>query len=314
MNIRPSHILLAFVALGLIFLMLALAQPLAAANAPAAPAAQVSAPNWGGCQYWVRRGDSLFGIAVRYGVSWWYLAQTNGLYNPNLIYAGMMLVVPCDGQPQYPPHKPPYPPPPPRDCGKSIKYLVKPGDNLFRIALNYGTTVNALRDANNLWGRVLRAGMTLIIPCPTTVPEATTMPPADRVPKALGTPPAQDGQATTVPPPGVVTEESVPQGTPVPTAGANTLPPEPSASVNLQNGKLDPAAVTVKAGQSVLWINSDQIAVTLVSGSDGKTNNLFSSPQLPPGGTFIYTFTTGGNYPYFVLENPSIQGQINVTP
>lgn len=253
-----------------------------AANNPS-PDSRAPALNWGdGCRYVVRPGDTLFRIAVRYGVSWWYLAQINRLYNPNYIYAGMILFVPCGGEP-------PYPPPPRTPCGPSQKYDVQPGDNLFRIALNYGSTVNAIRDANNLWGRVLRPGTTILIPCP----QRTPMPPVDRVPL----------QPLTAP---------TPAGTPMP--GSSQLAPEPSATVNLQNSKVNPATVTIKAGQSVLWTNSDQKSYTIVSGIPGQPSNFFSSPQIAAGGTFLFQFTAPGNYSYYIMEDPTMTGQVNVTP
>jgi LysM repeat protein len=49
------------------------------------------------CGYWytVRWGDTLNSIAWRSGVSVWAIAQANGLYNPNYIYAGQALWIPC---------------------------------------------------------------------------------------------------------------------------------------------------------------------------------------------------------------------------
>lgn len=41
--------------------------------------------------YTVRAGDTLSGIAGRLGTNWQYLAQVNGLRNPNLIYPGQKL-------------------------------------------------------------------------------------------------------------------------------------------------------------------------------------------------------------------------------
>ncbi len=43
--------------------------------------------------YTVQRGDTLSGIAKKYGVSVQYLANLNGIRNPNLIYAGQFLKV-----------------------------------------------------------------------------------------------------------------------------------------------------------------------------------------------------------------------------
>jgi len=43
--------------------------------------------------YTVQRGDTLSGIATRYGVTVRYLVSLNGIQNPNLIYPGQMLKV-----------------------------------------------------------------------------------------------------------------------------------------------------------------------------------------------------------------------------
>lgn len=44
--------------------------------------------------YVVRHGDTLSTIAWRHGVDMWSLAQANGIYNMNYIYAGQYLVIP----------------------------------------------------------------------------------------------------------------------------------------------------------------------------------------------------------------------------
>jgi LysM repeat protein len=48
-----------------------------------------------GSYYTVQRGDTLFRIAYRYGVSAWSIARANGLYNMNVIWAGQSLYIPC---------------------------------------------------------------------------------------------------------------------------------------------------------------------------------------------------------------------------
>ena len=45
------------------------------------------------CYYRVRWGDTLTGIAWRFGTTTWQLTQWNHIYNPNYIYAGMVLRV-----------------------------------------------------------------------------------------------------------------------------------------------------------------------------------------------------------------------------
>jgi LysM repeat protein len=60
-----------------------------------APPPPPGPPPGGACSYHVRRGDTLANIAWRYGTSVSALARLNGLRNPNLIYAGQWLRVPC---------------------------------------------------------------------------------------------------------------------------------------------------------------------------------------------------------------------------
>ncbi len=260
--------------------------------------AQPASPQmWDGCFHIVRRGETLFSIGMRYGVSPYYLAQMNGLWNPNIIYAGMRLLVPCGG------YSPKLPPPKSR-CQPAATYVVRPGDNLFRIALNYGTTVNALRDANNLWGHVLRSGMSLTIPCPGTVSYGTRTPPPDEVPEKTVMP----AQVT----PGTV-PEATPTFGPPPSGATATLPPEPSAQVTIGQA-VDPATVNIKGGQSIVFINNTQSSATILSGFPGQPNGLFTSGVLPPGGTWVYVFDTVGSYSFYVMENPTLVGQVIVTP
>ena len=47
--------------------------------------------------YIVKCGDTLGNIASRFGVNSTYMAQVNGLWNPNRIYAGQALWIPCGG-------------------------------------------------------------------------------------------------------------------------------------------------------------------------------------------------------------------------
>lgn len=50
-------------------------------------------PAPGGCTYIVQRGDTVFRIGLRYGLTVSQISALNGLYNPNLIYAGQPLRV-----------------------------------------------------------------------------------------------------------------------------------------------------------------------------------------------------------------------------
>lgn len=105
-----------------------------------------------GCVHVVRRGETLSQIAWRYGTSVWTITQQNGLKNPNYIWAGQRLCVPCGG----------YSPPP--SCG--FTHVVRWGETLYSIARRYGTCVQAITQANGLWNpNYIWAGQRLYIPC-----------------------------------------------------------------------------------------------------------------------------------------------------
>lgn len=129
----------------LLALTVVLTSVLMPANVSAAPAASPDAsPSASGyyCAYthYVRRGETLSGIARWYGVNMWTLAQANGIWNPNYIRAGQRLCIPGGYYP---------PPPPPSYCGQY--YRVQYGDTLSGIARRCGTTVHKLSYLNGIW-------------------------------------------------------------------------------------------------------------------------------------------------------------------
>ena len=91
-------------------------------------------------RYTVKRGDTLSEIANEYGVTVSEIAGINGINNPNLIYIGQVLTIPAQKTSNT------------NNSGNigSRRYVVKRGDTLSEIALNYGTTVNAIVTANNI--------------------------------------------------------------------------------------------------------------------------------------------------------------------
>jgi len=109
----------------------------------------------GGCYYVVRRGDTLFSIARRFGTTIGAIAQANGLSNPRYILAGQRLIIPG----AYPACAPP-----PAVPGATV-YIVRPGDTLYSIARRYRTTVAAIARANGIADpRRIWAGQRLVIP------------------------------------------------------------------------------------------------------------------------------------------------------
>ncbi len=118
----------------------------------------------------VQPGQTLFSIAMYYGTSVWAISCANGLFNPNYVYAGQVLVIPqgpmngC-APAQHPPASPPsgwHPPSQWLGCF----YTVRWGDNLFRIALRYNIPWTVLAQANGLHnGNYIYAGQVLRVPC-----------------------------------------------------------------------------------------------------------------------------------------------------
>ncbi len=77
-----------------------------------------------------------------------------------------------------------------------VPYVVRRGDNLFRIGLRYGLTVDAIMRGNCLSSIKIKAGTTLYVPpvTPIVVPTSSGAKPSDLVP--LGTQSATDGACT----------------------------------------------------------------------------------------------------------------------
>ena len=74
---------------------------------------------------------------------------------------------------QQPPPEPPQPPPPPstrpddREIGGQLLYTIEPGDTLYSIARQFGVSVDALIEINNIANPdVIRAEDELFIPPP----------------------------------------------------------------------------------------------------------------------------------------------------
>ncbi|WP_339062906.1 glycoside hydrolase family 18 protein [Tepidibacillus marianensis] len=91
----------------------------------------------------VRRGDSLWSIANRYGVSIDAIIRANGISNPTQLVVGEALVIPTRGR----------------------IHTVRPGESLWVISRQYGISVAAIIRANNITNPAqIYPGLRLIIP------------------------------------------------------------------------------------------------------------------------------------------------------
>lgn len=108
-----------------------------------------SSPNVG-VYYTVVAGDTLYGIANKYGLTVDELKKMNNLKNNNLTI-NQKLLVSGTGETD-------------NSGSEYDTYIVKSGDSLWSIASRYNTTVDKLKDINNLSSNLLSIGQKLLIP------------------------------------------------------------------------------------------------------------------------------------------------------
>ena len=118
----------------------------------------------------VKRGDTLFGISLRYDVSVANIKKWNNL-NSDMIYIGQTLKLNSTSTSQ----------PVTTTAVKKTTtsttagtYTVKHGDSLYSVAQSKKVTVDALKTANNLKGDMIYVGQLLKIPGTTTKAKTTT--------------------------------------------------------------------------------------------------------------------------------------------
>lgn len=84
----------------------------------------------------VQPGDTMYGIAKRFGVSLDLLIRANPqIRNPDMIVVGEVIHIPR-GKPPMPPHGPGHSP--------GRRYVVKPGDTMFLIAQRFTISLSEL--------------------------------------------------------------------------------------------------------------------------------------------------------------------------
>jgi LysM repeat protein len=117
-----TPVLYCLIALGLLLL---LALPTASAAAQSGDTVHV-----------VAAGETLRTIAAQYGVTVDAIIAANNIVNPDHIFSGQRLTIPGIGGPT--------------PSGGSATHIVQAGENLYRIGLRYGLTVDQMLAANGL--------------------------------------------------------------------------------------------------------------------------------------------------------------------
>ena len=98
--------------------------------------------------YTVKKGDSLYVIANKYGITVDELKAANNL-SSNLLNVGQILKIPKKEE---------------ATPSEYEVYTVKSGDSLWSIATNYGVSVDDIINLNNLGTTILQIGQQILIP------------------------------------------------------------------------------------------------------------------------------------------------------
>ena len=112
--------------------------------------------------YTVKKGDSLYSIANKYNTTVEELKRINNLTS-NTLSIGQVLKLPSDKASNIEQEK------------NTITYTVQKGDSLYSIARKYSTTIDKIKDLNNLTTNLLSIGQVLLIPTDTNLETTYTV-------------------------------------------------------------------------------------------------------------------------------------------
>lgn len=112
--------------------------------------------------YTVKKGDSLYSIANKYNTTVDELKRINNLTS-NILSIGQILKLPSDKVSDV------------ENEENTISYTVQKGDSLYSIARKYDTTIDRIKDLNNLTTNLLSIGQVLLIPTDTNLETTYTV-------------------------------------------------------------------------------------------------------------------------------------------
>jgi len=102
-----------------------------------------------GFLYTIRAGDTLFLLALRFGITVQAIQEANSGLDPQNLQVGQVICIPSDAS----------------TCPNGFLYTIEAGDTLFLLAQRFGTTVQAIEAANpGIEPENLRVGQVICIP------------------------------------------------------------------------------------------------------------------------------------------------------
>jgi LysM repeat protein len=141
----------------------AVAPPIQEPVATPPPTAIPEPPPSTGQTYKIKTGDTFYGLAGEFGVTMQAIVAANPNVDPNRLQIGQTINIPPRSTTASSVPSPASP------SGETI-YVVRSGDTLTKIADRFGTSVKAIRTANNLQTTVIRVGQKLTIPTAQAAP------------------------------------------------------------------------------------------------------------------------------------------------
>lgn len=90
-------------------------------------------------------------------------------------------------------------------------------------------------------------------------------------------------------------------------AAAAEAPKAAMHMVAIDGTAFQPAALTVKVGDSVVWVNKDPFPHSVTSAAGG-----FDSHEIASGKSWRYTATKKGDFPYICVFHPTMTATLKV--
>ena len=226
--------------------------------------------------YVVQPGDTLYKIAVQYGVTMQEIAGANGIWNYDHIEVGQTLIIPgADSAPIA--------------GGTATSYVVQPGDTLFRVAYNHGLQTSTVAQANGITNfDHIYAGQTLTIP-------------------------ASDNASVANPPP----QAPAPNPQPAPNYGARWIDVNLSTqTLTAYEGDVPVMTTAVSTGTYLYPTVTGQFSIYLRHQSQDMNGYLLGYDYYLPGVPYVMYFYRGfalhGTYWHNNFGTPMSHGCVNL--